>query len=41
MKNVTVTDQVFRKTSPLSYYNKLTNYMYGTGFGTCMYAQFY
>lgn len=29
MKNVTVTDQVFRKTSPLSYY------MYGTGFGTC------
>lgn len=35
MKNVTVTDQVFRKTSPLSYY------MYGTGFGTSMYAQFY
>lgn len=29
MKNVTVTDQVFRKPSPLSYY------MYGTGFGTC------
>lgn len=28
MKNVTVTDQVFRKPSPLSYY------MYGTGFGT-------